>query len=108
MTDLTRMEQLDQAVEQLLKRPSAAGQAGELEPLLRLAAALRELPDPNFKQRLRTQLQRKAHMTTTTQAATATWLAPYLTVQAAEQVVDFIKQTFGAEEQERGIGSAGG
>ena len=116
MTELTRMEQLDQAVEQLLKRPSAAAQAGELEPLLRLAVALRELPDPNFKQRLRTQLQRKARMASTTQTtqatqtptATATWLAPYLTVQPAEQVIDFIKNTFGAEEEARGIGSAGG
>lgn len=35
-------------------------------------------------------------------------VTPYLIVQAADQLIDFVKQAFGAIERFRGIGSAGG
>jgi PhnB protein len=35
-------------------------------------------------------------------------VTPYLTVHGAEQLIDFVKQAFGAEETMRGTGSAGG
>ncbi len=35
-------------------------------------------------------------------------LTPYLTVREAAELIDFVKQAFGAEELFRGIGSAGG
>jgi PhnB protein len=35
-------------------------------------------------------------------------ITPYLTVADAPQLIDFVKQTFGAEETYRGTGSAGG
>lgn len=35
-------------------------------------------------------------------------LSPYLIVREAEQLVEFVKQAFGAEERSRSIGSVGG
>jgi len=35
-------------------------------------------------------------------------VAPYLTVREAEQLIEFVRQTFGAEVRLHGIGSAGG
>lgn len=35
-------------------------------------------------------------------------LSPYLIVREAEELVEFVKQAFGAEERYRGTGSAGG
>lgn len=47
-------------------------------------------------------------MTVKTPPAGYHTIAPYLTVREAEQLIEFVKQTFGAEVRLHGIGSAGG
>jgi PhnB protein len=66
--------------------------------LLVIAEKLRHLPREDFRARLKAELREKAM--TATEAKTPT-LMPYLVAQGAARLVDFMKQTFGAEEMER-------
>jgi uncharacterized glyoxalase superfamily protein PhnB len=75
-----------------------------------IASDLRDLPRPDFKARLKTDLQRR-----TTMPATASYIkegfhsvTPYLVTGQAAEMIDFVKQAFGAEEKFRTIGGAGG
>ena len=63
------IDQLDQAVTQLLAAPvvDVATADPELLPLLHIAAELRQLPREDFKARLKSDLQRKSSMATTTE-----------------------------------------
>ena len=67
MAERTSIEQLDLAVAAMLagRRPALAPVDAELAPLLRIAAGLRELPSEEFRERLRTEVERRAHMTPT-------------------------------------------
>jgi PhnB protein len=109
------IDQLDQAVTALLAKPGAAPQSDnpELLSLLRIAAELRDLPRENFKERLKTNLQRSISMATTTEpiAAVRTTAAPTLTFKDAAKAIEFYTQAFGAKEtfrfeNEMGIGHA--
>ncbi|MGH9602650.1 MAG: VOC family protein [Terriglobales bacterium] len=101
------VDQLDQAVQAMLAGTDSVPppRGLELDPLLRVAADLRDLPQQNFKARLKADLERKAIMTT----ATATYkpstdfrtLTPYLIVKGAVQLLDFFGQAFGAVEKGR-------
>lgn len=64
-------------------------------PELDLEQALRDLPRPSFKQRLRERMQPQT-------------LTPYIVVRNVDAVIDFAKQVFDAEELLRSTGSAGG
>src|SRR5688572_18801563 len=80
-----------------------------------VAIDLRRLPAPHFQARLKEALRRK---TMSAEAQTAPEekanavaqgsLTPYLTVERAEDLVEFVKQAFSATETFRTIGSAGG
>jgi uncharacterized glyoxalase superfamily protein PhnB len=61
------VDQLDQAIEALLggTAPNTGGDS-ELAALAEVAGLLRDLPSGDFKNRLKTQLQRRAAMTTST------------------------------------------
>ncbi len=92
-------DQLDLDIDILL----AVGDATGLTELAAVAAQLLELPDENFKQRLKSDLVRRANM-----PATATHIregfrtvTPYITVAEADKFIDFLKQTFGAVEVAR-------
>jgi PhnB protein len=109
------IEQLDQGVTQLLAAPKSKLQAGdpELLPLLRIAAELRELPREGFKARLKSDLQRKKSMATTTEPVAAVRIvaSPRLTFKSAAKAIEFYKKAFGATEtfrfeNELGIGHA--
>jgi len=113
MAKSSRFEQLDQAVQAMLERPDArvVDRDPALAPLLRVALALRDLPRPGFKERLKTELQRKVSMATATVSFIPPGyrtITPYLTVRNAEGLINFVKQAFGAEERFRTIGGAGG
>ncbi|MCI0356834.1 MAG: VOC family protein [Acidobacteria bacterium] len=107
MAKRSPVDQLDQAVQALLASTDSVppSRVSELAALLRIAADLRELPREEFKARLKTDLERKASMTT----ATATYvpskdfhtLTPYLIVKGASKLFDFCLQAFGAEEKGR-------
>jgi PhnB protein len=96
------IDQLDQAVTELLATPSAKPQwaDSELMPLLNLAAQLRELPREDFKARLKSDLERTSFMATTTEpvAAVRTFASPRLSFKSAAKAIEFYKKAFGAKE----------
>jgi len=123
------IEQLDDAVHAMLAQPDAkiVGADSGLAPLLQIAADLRDLPREDFKARLKSDLERKSSMeemhkrwneiTEQGQARTPPvnpvpkgylTVTPYVVAKDGEALLDFVKQTFGAEETFRAIGSAGG
>jgi PhnB protein len=111
-----------------------AGLDERIAPLARLAEQLRGLPREDFKARLKAEFEGSKTMAskpaTATEQATSTkvttqqekksdvqasyihpgfsTLTPYLTVKNAPQLIDFLVQTFGAEETFRTTGAAGG
>jgi PhnB protein len=113
MSEEARIDRLAEALERMLADPRAPLPSGDsdLAELLRIAHDLRDLPSPSFKARLGADLSRRATMSTT---ATATprqgirSVTPYLAVQPAAELIQFVKRAFGAEELLRTVGSAGG
>jgi len=109
------VEQLDQAVTQLLSAPVVAIQSADpdLLPLLHVAAELRRLPREDFKARLKSDLKRKSSMATSTEtvAAVRTVASPRVTFKDVAKAIEFYEKAFGAKETfrfgtEHGIGHA--
>src|ERR1700682_947460 len=109
------IDQLDQAVTQLLAAPVVTVQSAdpELLPLLHIAAELRRLPREDFKARLKSDLERKSSMATTMDAVTAvrTFASPRLSFKSAAKAIEFYQKAFGAKEifrfeNEMGVGHA--
>ncbi len=104
MAELNRIAQLDAAIDALLARPAApAGEAtaahADVAALVRLAADLRQLPSPDFRERLASDLQRRAEMASTSAAPLPLpTLAPYLSVRGAAAAIEFYSKAFGAIE----------
>ena len=131
MAKRSPFEQFDELVQELLTGRGAPVPrvSAPLADLVNLAGNLRHLPRTDYKTRLKAELQRRtAAMTpSTTHEETTTarevkasstrvnpvrpgfhTITPYLIVREAAELIDFVKQVFGAEEQFRSIGSAGG
>ena len=120
MSEQILIEQLDEAIDAIIARGEVTTFAADAQTLRELAALgseLRLLPRDNFKSSLKETLRRSASMTTTgtqkqqsSEASAAGYqtVTPYLTVKRAEQLVEFVKEAFGATEVFRTIGSAGG
>jgi PhnB protein len=138
MPKLSLSEQLDRAVQAILAPGDAArrrdghGLDPKIAPLARVAEELRGLPREDFKARLKAEFEGSTPMASkpavasepSTAAATLQerksgspesyipqgykTITPYLTVPNAPQLIDFIKQTFDAEEVFRTTGAAGG
>ena len=106
MSEQKLIEQLNDAIDATLGGNAVTSGQIELAPLTQIAAALRNLPSENFKDRLKKELQRRPTMTApitappTTQARFRT-IAPFLIHSNAPELVDFLKTTFGAEELKR-------
>jgi len=97
------IEQLDLAIDVLLAGGSPAT-GPELAALAAVAADLRHLPDEKFQQRLKSDLQRRASMTASTTVSareSVSAITPFIAVQHAPALIEFLKQTFGAEETAR-------
>jgi uncharacterized glyoxalase superfamily protein PhnB len=113
MADRPLADRLDAAVDAIVGRADATGSLSdpELAPLVRMAAELRHYPSPDFKARLRVQLERRMLMTTvsTTTAVREgfTTVTPYIRVRDAG-LADFLTQVFDAEETLGGTGGGGG
>jgi PhnB protein len=113
-------DQLNEAIDVIIARAEEAASSDnrpDLAALVSLASELRLLPRENFKLNLREALIRSAHMTTTGTETKTTrkrdsadyqTITPYLTVKRPEQLIDFVKDVFGAVEVFRTTGSAGG
>lgn len=112
MPEPSLIERLDDAVEAMLRRPEGARVPDdrELAALWRVAADLTLLPRPEFRDRLAAEIRSRASMTATTEARAGgeAWrpegfraITPYLVVQGADRLIEFMKQAFGAEERLR-------
>src|SRR5262245_55268854 len=112
MSEQSAVDRLESALESLL---AGAGPAltsdPELTELLRIAQDLRDLPSPAFRSRLRADLSRRATMTSVSGTPTQTSVQArtvYLAVRAADELVDFVKRAFSAQELARTAGTGGG
>jgi PhnB protein len=101
MPDRALFEQLDQAIDLMLRGDAQADPA--LADLMEIAGALKSFPSESFKTRLSEELQRSPHMTASTSAPAAAIHAvtPFITVPEGDQLIEFMKQTFDAEETAR-------
>ena len=97
-----RHDVLDQAIQAILDGAVEIAIPRELEPLVAIAADLRDLPDPAFKRRL------GGRMTATATAVDVKEVTPYLVVEDADALIDFVKTVFEAKEVMRTKGGAGG
>lgn len=103
MAEGALIDRLDQTIDAVLARRDASSALAdpELAPLAVLAVELRHYPSPDFKARLRANLERRATMTLALAATDIregfTTITPYLTVPEAG-MVDFLTRVFGAEE----------
>ena len=110
MSDNALIEQLDQAIDALLTGGSPAT-GPELAALSEIAASLCDLPDERFLRRLKTDLQRRASMPAATVAPVREGfhtITPFITVPNAPELIEFLKQTFDAEETSRRQRHGGG
>jgi uncharacterized glyoxalase superfamily protein PhnB len=105
MPDNMKVEQFDHIVDALLAGSAAPATADpELAALAQIAAVLRELPDESFQKRLKSDLQRRATMPTSTAVSTREGLhtvTPFVAVPNGAELIDFLKRTFGAQETSR-------
>ena len=121
------IEQLDEAVQAIIIHPSTPlpGVDVRIAPLISVAAELRDLPRPDFKARLKADLEREISSmrnsmlsnSTRSQGTTTAvnpiregfhTITPYLIVDEAAGLIDFVKDAFGADELYRGTGSGAG
>src|SRR3954451_22846222 len=74
--------------------------APDIEPLVRIAAELRNLPTANFKARLKSEFEGNKPMSTVAEpvATALTSAAPRLTFRDAAKAIEFYKDALGAKE----------
>ena len=100
--DTTEIEQLNQAVEKMLARTDGkvGKAAAEIEPLVRIAADLRNLPYASFKARLKSELEGRKRMSTVAEPVTAVRMtaSPRLAFRDPAKAIELYKQALGAKE----------
>jgi PhnB protein len=104
--DARKIEQLNRAVDALLARADGkpAKVEASVEPLVRVAADLRDLPREDFKMRLKSELlEGKKTMSTVAEPVKSvqTSASPRLTFKDAAKAIEFYKNAFGAKETMR-------
>jgi uncharacterized glyoxalase superfamily protein PhnB len=118
MTEVELTEQLNQAVEAVLRNelPSTSLNP-QIAELAGIAAELRRLPREDFKVRLRRELAEEAAMSTGTKQVAEKvnpvregfrTITPYLVVDDVHAEAEFLKQAFGVTGQIYGLGTQGG
>lgn len=100
--DLKKVEQLNKSVEAMLARADGKPPkvAGEIEPLVRIAAELRNLPNARFKARLKSELEGAKRMSTVAEPAATvrTSASPRLAFRDPAKAIEFYKHALGAKE----------
>jgi len=100
--DQKKIEQLNQAVEKMLARNDGrVTKAGaEIEPLVRIAADLRNLPSATFKARLKSELGGKKRMSTVAEpvAAVRVTASPRIAFRDPAKAIEFYQRALGAKE----------
>jgi PhnB protein len=105
-SDAKKIEQLNKAVELIVTRADGKPAKVEtsVEPLLRIAGELRDLPREEFRARLKSELlEGRKTMSTVAEPITAvhTNATPRLTFKDAAKAIEFYRQAFGAKETQR-------
>ncbi len=123
MAERSIIDQLDDAVTALLAKGEPAEVANQadrelLSELVAVARELRGLPSEQFRATLKEQLGGKHNMSTAARESEAKsknfkregfyTVTPYLIVKPAVELIEFVKEAFGAVESFRATGSAGG
>jgi PhnB protein len=101
-----KIEQLNKAVETMLARTDGRAPKVEagIEPLLRIAADLRDLPRERFKARLKSELEGRKNMSTVAEpiarpvAAGHMTASPRLAFRDPAKAIEFYQRTLGAKE----------
>jgi len=100
--DQKKVEQLDKALDAMLARKDGrvSKSGAEIEPLVRIAADLRNLPSAKFKARLKSELGGKKRMSTVAEpvAAVRVTAAPRLTFRDPAKAIEFYQRALGAKE----------
>jgi PhnB protein len=100
--DQKKVEQLNKAVEVMLARNDGKAPRldASIEPLVRIAADLRNLPSASFKARLKSELGGKKSMSTVAEpvAAVRVSASPRLAFRDPGKAIEFYKRTLGAKE----------
>jgi PhnB protein len=120
MAERSIIDQLNDAVTALLanREPEMSVGDRELAELVAVARELRGLPSEQFRTTLKEQLGGKDNMSTPAKQSESKSkkfkregfhsVIPYIIVKPAMELIDFVKQAFGAVESFRATGSAGG
>ncbi len=108
MANNTQSEQLDKIVSALLGPPGApfsrvgAARPADMSfaPVIEVVRDLKDLPRPNFKARLKADLERRASMASSAKAVPEfrATITPYLSVKGAAAAIEFYERAFGATE----------
>jgi PhnB protein len=97
-----KIDQLNQAIDAMMARNDGRiGKAGvEIEPLVRIAADLRNLPNASFKARLKSELGGKKRMSTVAEPVSAvrTTATPRLAFRDPAKAIEFYKRALDAKE----------
>jgi PhnB protein len=111
MANQTQSEQLDKVIEELLGpagaplSPADAARPFDmtLAPVIEIIRDLKNLPRPDFRTRLKADVERRASMASSAQAAkqVRTTVTPYLSVRNAPAAIEFYQKAFGATEVTR-------
>src|SRR5215813_10589749 len=100
--DQKNIEQLNKAVDRMLSRSNSRGAKveREIEPLVRIAADLRNLPRASFKARLKSKLGGKKRMSKVAEPVTAVRItaAPRLAFRDPAKAIEFYTRALGAKE----------
>jgi len=106
MADQSQFEQLDQIVDAILVRRAAdiPDDNAEVASLARTVAALRGLPNEDFRAQLKTDLERRMNMASTAVKPVREGfhtITQYLIVSDANRLIGFLKDVFEAVEKFR-------
>ena len=100
--DQKKVEQLDKALDAMLTRKNGwvSKSGAEIEPLVRIAADLRNLPSAKFKARLKSELGGKKLMSTVADpvAAVRVTAAPRLAFRDPAKAIECYQRALGAKE----------
>lgn len=101
-SDPKKIEQLNKAVDAMLARNDGrVGKAeAEIEPLMRIAADLRNLPNASFKARLKSEFEGRKPMSAVAEpvAAVHATASPRLAFRDPAKAIEFYKRALGAKE----------
>jgi len=109
MSKQPNIDQLDQAVTDILANRDVMPLEASLADLLTLARDLTAMPRPDFKARLRSALERAASMSTKTVQFREGFrtVTPYIFLPEAEELIAFVGQVFAGVETGRSAHESG-